>query len=507
MSNRPAIVDARGNPIRTVQDRVPAVRGRYDAAQTNGDNARHWAEADALSARSANSAAVRLKLRTRARYEAANNSYARGIVSTLANDLIGSGPRLQLLTTDQQSNRAIEAAFMAWCDSIGLPEKLRTMRQARAVDGEAFLFLDTDPSLAPVQLSVRAYEADQVATPYPYPLDPLAVDGIRFDRAMRPIEYHLLRSHPGDDLRFGLGFEFDRVPAANVVHWFRPDRPQQYRGIPELTPALPLFAQLRRYTLAVLAAAETAADFAAVLYSDMPPDGETADAEPFESLDIERRMMTTLPAGWKMNQFKPEQPATTYEMFKREILNEIARSLNVPYNVAAGNSSSYNYSSGRLDHQTYYRSLGVDQSQLERVALEPIFAAWLAEAAMATDLIPGGADRPGGWPHRWLWPGIEHVDPEKEANAQEIRLRNLMTSFSDECQRQGVDPESRAQTIANDLAMFERLKIPVPAAWAIATPAPPPQPPGDGNADPTNAQGGRQAGLAFEALVHRNGHG
>ena len=42
-------------------------------------------------------------------------------------------------------------------------------------------------------------------------------------------------------------------------------------------PALPLFAQLRRFTLAVLSAAETAADFAGILYTDAPANGE-ADA-------------------------------------------------------------------------------------------------------------------------------------------------------------------------------------------------------------------------------------
>ena len=45
----------------------------------------------------------------------------------------------------------------------------------------------------------------------------------------------------------------------------------------EITLALPLFAQLRRYTLAVLGAAETAADFAGILYTDSPANGE-ADA-------------------------------------------------------------------------------------------------------------------------------------------------------------------------------------------------------------------------------------
>ena len=54
-------------------------------------------DADGLSADAANSPEVRRTLRNRARYEVANNSYARGIVLTLANDLIGTGPRLQML--------------------------------------------------------------------------------------------------------------------------------------------------------------------------------------------------------------------------------------------------------------------------------------------------------------------------------------------------------------------------------------------------------------------------
>ena len=72
------------------------LRGRYDAAVTSDNNRRHWAAADGLSANAANSPEVRRILRNRARYEVANNSYARGMVLTLANDCIGTGPRLQM---------------------------------------------------------------------------------------------------------------------------------------------------------------------------------------------------------------------------------------------------------------------------------------------------------------------------------------------------------------------------------------------------------------------------
>ena len=42
------------------------------------------------------------------------NSYARGIVPTLANDTVGTGPRLQLLTGDGETNRIVEQAFARW---------------------------------------------------------------------------------------------------------------------------------------------------------------------------------------------------------------------------------------------------------------------------------------------------------------------------------------------------------------------------------------------------------
>jgi len=56
----------------------PAVRARFDSAATSEDNRRHWINADALSADAATNVQVRRTLRNRARYEVANNSYARG---------------------------------------------------------------------------------------------------------------------------------------------------------------------------------------------------------------------------------------------------------------------------------------------------------------------------------------------------------------------------------------------------------------------------------------------
>ncbi|OHB60789.1 MAG: hypothetical protein A2Y12_16095 [Planctomycetes bacterium GWF2_42_9] len=342
---------------KVIQPAGRILRARFDAAQTTADNQRHWANADSLSADGAASADVRKTLRNRSRYEIANNSYARGIVSTLANDVVGTGPRLQMLTDDDNGNGIIETEFMNWASQIRLAQKLRTMRMARASDGEAFGILAINRNLnSPVKLDLRLIEADQVTMPWSkYFNQQSQVDGIEFDEFGNPASYFVLKNHPGS---MSLVFEqdYNAVDAGSMVHWFRAERPGQSRGIPEITPALPLFAQLRRYTLAVIAAAETAADFAAVLYTDSPANGEAANLEPMDVVQLEKRMATTLPDGWKLGQIEAHQPTTTYGEFKNQILNEIARCLNMPFNIAACNSSGYNYASGRLDHQTYYKS-------------------------------------------------------------------------------------------------------------------------------------------------------
>ena len=216
------------------------IKARFDAAQTTKDNARHWAAAEFLSADAEADPAVRKILRTRARYEVQNNSYARGIVSTLANDSVGTGPRLQMLLDSEDTNRRVEHDFAVWARLVHLPAKLRTMRMARCQDGESFAIMAQNPNLGSnVTLDIQLIEADRV-TDDELNADEASVDGITFDRFGNPKSYKVLKNHPGGTASFNL--DFKTVGAENMIHVFRQDRPEQHRGIPEITSALPLFA-------------------------------------------------------------------------------------------------------------------------------------------------------------------------------------------------------------------------------------------------------------------------
>ena len=442
------------------------IRAKYDAAQTTPNNRRHWANADLLSADAAASPEVRRILRSRSRYEVANNCYARGIILTLANDVIGTGPRLQMLADDAEVNSIVEREFARWARAVRLAEKLRTMRMARAADGEAFALLFSNGNLAhPVKLDIRLIEADQVATPAfaagaasagrP---DMSAVDGIVFDEFGSPKEYHLLKAHPGSGMA-ALGMDYERVPADAMVHWFRAERPGQSRGVPELTPSLPLFAQLRQYRQAVLDAARTAANIALFMKTNAPAGGEAAEVEPLATMDLEPNMAVFTPEGWEPAQIKAEQPTTTFSEFCTGVIAEAARPFSMPKNVALCDSSGYNYASGRLDHQTYFKSIRVEQSHLEDVVLDRILAAWLVEAAKVF-----GLTLLEDWPHQWFWEGREHVDPQKEAAAQAQRLASHTTTLAAEYARAGKDWETELRQRAKEVALMKELGLPMAQA-------------------------------------------
>lgn len=459
------ILDQYARPLPTQAERTRAqtvgqvrakLKAAYDAAQTTSENSKHWRWSDDLSSAESNSLEVRRTLRARARYECLqSNSFAKGIVSTLANDFISTGPGLQIQLPERPDlARNIETAWHRWTKAVGLVRKLRTARLAKCVDGEAFLVAKSNPRVpGPVQLDVRLVESDQISTPGWYDgYFENAVDGIKFDNYGNPREYHELSAHPGDRRSFAKSvYDYTKLSPDQVIHLFNADRAGQVRGVPEVTAALPLFAMLRRYTLATVLAAETAADFVAILQTQanaFAEDNQTPQ-NPFESVDIDRGLMTALPYGYELSQLKAEQPTTTYVEFRNALLQEIARCIHMPTNKARGDSSGYNYSSARLDHQIYYHAIDCERADWEAMCLDRIFAWWLAEARLATPARFVGltAELLEDMPHRWTWKPAISVNPKQDAETAIALIKAGLLTERDYLMQMDIDPEAHFEEL------------------------------------------------------------
>lgn len=435
-------------------------RAFFDAADVNRTNTKHFSfssssDIDTLGRQD------RTTIWQRATYEIANNSYFRGILNTFANDLVGSGPRLQLDSGNTDFDTEAENKFTEWanrCDFMGRMSFAEILRLAVGIGqcerGESFTVLRNDPAVrAGIRLRLMTISPERVTNPYMQGDSETLHDGIEFDEYGRPVRYTVCRSHPGSAFA-GMILDYDVLPASQVIHLFRQDYPEQSRGIPWIQSSLPLAAQMRRVTLATADATETAANISGIIHSNDPDITDSEELASNDVLDVERNALLTLPNGYDVTQLKPEQPAATYEMFKRELLNEIARPIDMPYNIAAANSKDYNYASGRLDHQGYDSSLRTIQRWAERRLINIVFAAWLDEAY----LLPGYFQSNPAFEEyvaarqnpQWFWQKRKHVDPVKEADAQRKRLESGTTTLAEEYAEQGKDWQREVRQRLNE---------------------------------------------------------
>lgn len=91
--------------------------------------------------------------------------------------------------------------------------------------------------------------------------------------------------------------------------------------------------------------------------------------------------------------------------------------------------------------------------------LRRVFRAWLEEATLIEGLLPQPLRMVGAVMPRatWIWSSRGHVDPVKEVTAQEKRLANHTTSWTEECGREGKDFRKVIKRKARDVALLLRL--------------------------------------------------
>jgi len=451
----------------------PMSRSRYDAAQTNHTNRRHWQNADNLSSDQANSPGVRKTLRERARYEIANDTYIGGMVETFADEVVGTGPRMEFLDKSATTNIQVMNAWNQWFEEIDGAEKVRMAFLTAVGDGESFMLEAPGKNqFSPVQLDYILLDAERCTNSLTGfgTIDPLNIDGVMLDEAGRPISYTFLENHPGAGSNFSSSFGKTRVlPASGVIHFFKSKRPEQHRGVPEITAALPLGSKGRAFTLSTLDAARIASTFSGVMHTNqtsfgdgLSTGGANSDGSftPFQEFALENGMFMMLPKGYDMKQVKAEHPTTTYNDFKKALIAEEARALGMPYNVAAADSSGHNFASANLDIGKWLKVVVIRQKRVERKILFKMFMTWWETAILIEGLLPRKVRRIGYIPQfKWFFDGSTAIDPLKKAKANETKLKNKSTNLARVYAEEGLNWEEEVKQIAKEKDTLEKLGL------------------------------------------------
>ena len=405
-------------------------KNRYDAAVHTRRNAEQWKYCDYWNADQSLSPEVRKTLRSRSRYECENSSWLSGMIVSHAESIIGTGARLQIHGLGEESND-YEQAFNGWAKSVNLWKTIRTAICTEIRDGEAFIQLTNRPhNTNPCKLYPLLLDAERICSPDSAidTDDDFQADGIFFDKYLVPVRYSVAQEHPAV-----ITSKHYTVDAEYMCHLFRQERPEQHRGAPLIASALPSIAMLRAYTIAMLAKMENSASVAGVL----KPDPSVIDADsladpPFSEFSMPQRSWVTLPSGYSMEQYQLQNPTDSQQSFAMSVKIECARCILATRNVVLGDSSSYNYSSARLDMQSYDRAIAVQREEIVNVILDKVFKQWWLEMHPTED-VPV---------HDWFFEAREYINPSQESNAEKTRLETGVISYQALCAEHGRDWQS-----------------------------------------------------------------
>ena len=404
-------------------------------------------------------------LRQRGRMLYMSSPMAAAAINTMRTKGIGTGlhckPSInyKLLGISEDAaykwQQKTEAEFKMWaesknCDALGLSnfyelEQLAMM--SWLMSGDTFVLLkraERKPFM-PYTLRLQLIEADRICTPglSPYYTNGenestgnKIYDGVEVDASGRIVAYHICNQYPRQfDIKEEI--KWTRVEAVgektgipNILQIMNAERPEQYRGVTFLAPIIEVVLQERRYTEAELTAAIIQTYLTAWIVSEsLSGNGNPlADDDDEGSSEDEAIMgpgnIIRLNRNEDVKFGNPNIPVAGFEDFIKTLNKQMGAALEIPYDVLVKEfNSSYSAAKGALEEAS--ESIKMRRSWFVSDFCQPIYEIWLTEA-VATGRIsaPGFLSNPiikkAYSTARWDGPAQTHLDPVKEAKANEI---------------------------------------------------------------------------------------
>lgn len=455
---------------------------RYESAETSRLNEAHWQTATNQHI----NFDLEIDLPTlwaRCVYEASNNPLIEGVIETHITDMIGeNGPSCQIEPKQSKEDSKEWAAYTDEAESflydlcetgwdlhgeLPLSDMLALWLWSEWTLGDIIGQEVTNESQSGVRVRINPIDPRRLQSPWGMGFGQFGSTnialGVQRDPTGRRTNYWF--TEPKDQVLYSS--QARPIDARWIYHDYRRREIGQVRGVPLLGGCLQVVADLRDFDIQVLDAARTAADFAAIAYTTAP---EAGFANVNESTPIRRRRISHLPPGWQLTQLTPQHPSTKYIEFRRERLREIGRAVAMPLMTILLDASEHNYSSARMDGQNYQRVLRRSQKRIERKILNR-FAYTALQEAEDRGII---RRRPGSIRALWMWDPIPHVDPDKEAKADERQMRNYQLDPYTAARRANREFEVIARRWQRANTYLSSLGLPPVGATIAAPPLPEP---------------------------------
>ena len=496
------------------------LRASYEAARRDrgGQVARvgsadHHLHADLATIRDASRRLVR------------DDAHAAAAIRVKVDNVVGAGINVQAAvqageagiseSEAQQFNESAEANWRAWCasncDGSGhgdFHDLTRLIYQTRLVDGESFVHQTSIDRDGVPTMALELVDADRIDSDHYDGRSPVR-NGVQLDANGRATGYWVRPYHP-DDLSHSPDVSDNEATlvAAKVghgfglAHIFERQRPGQTRGVPLITPALPLFEHLHHYLDSEIIAARVNSNFAMYVRRPVDPDTDPNIVAEFDDYEAgtggasERFLESSSPGtieylnpGEEIQSFSHNRPGTTFDPFVMRLLRAIAAACNLPYELILKDFAKMNYSSARVALLEARRGFDCDRGHLVGSFVRPTYETVTRDAMEAGRLpisLEAGRSAAPFLRARFIPAPYGLVDPTKEIAAASESIKANLSTPDQEAARAGMDAgeilEARARHLRKAIDLEDSNDLPPGALSGLEPPAPepaaePPAPP------------------------------
>lgn len=426
------------------------VLAHYDAA-TTGRRSKSWvasgSDADGANAR-------RQRLAYIARDMVRNTPFAARAQQVITNNVVGDGIIPKIIAPTSALQAAALAMIEAHLDSTAIDADgvsnfygLQRLAMNTLVDAGEVLICRRrrDPAdRLPLPFQIQVLEPDYIDTSK----DGRAAngnqirEGIEFDALGRRAAYYLFNDHPGKSTGRMRGWESRAVPASEIIHLYRVDRPGQMRGVSWFAGVALQLQDLGDHQDAQMMRQKIAACFAAFRVTPEDIDSET---EPELATALKPGAIMDLAPGEDIK-FAVPPGVEGYDEFTRSVLRSVAAGMGITYEALTGDMSNVNFSSGRMGRMEMDRNVSSWQWLMMIPQFLGPFGKWLLDGWMLQSGDPRVLKSRIEWvpPHRII------VDPAREIPALVAAIRGGLASRQGTQRALGYDPERLMEEIKQD---------------------------------------------------------
>lgn len=350
------------------------------------------------------------------------NSYYAGILNTVAMHCVGTMPILLSDTNNETADDSVEQRWLAWGAHNEIGSALRKVRRDACLTGIGIGIPYTkETALDPVKLCIRNVPSTALSTPPGMGVDERVIGGIKYDKNWDPEKIYITsESNP-------LGH--DEYLVKDILFFYKKSR---YMGTPECGPAFTMYPSINRFLKAVVRGEEFRESTPMALEQD-PGFYQNFDKTPLTNkFEYEPGTIPSLPPATKLVGIPGGATATDRIGMLKLMVGAAARCVDMPGNLALGDSSGHNMATAQVDIQPWKIHVENDRFDFQP-QLVTLFWLWYAEAQLIESYLslPARQLKPSTFIPFWNYDVLfHHPDPGKMANARATDLKSGATTLT-----------------------------------------------------------------------------